>query len=283
MKFRFLAPAVITAIMLLAGTALAADPMYDKLQQQLVKDGFNQAQIAKFYDDPQCFFSKGMVIMFFQHDESKLDYKQFESAEDIANCKAYLNKHKQYFDKAEAEYGVPREVITAIILVESRLGSHLGKSKAFNVLSTMAALQDDDIRQKFYDLAENEKRLPREKFMDRAVKRSTWAYKELKALLTYANKYDIDPFYFQSSYAGAIGYCQFMPSNIIPYGADGDGDGVINLFVDADAICSVASYLKKNGWGGMNISLEQQRKAIHRYNHSNYYVDCILAVAAKLK
>lgn len=282
MKFKFLAPAAIAAMMFLAGSALAADSLYDKLQKQLVQDGFDQTQIAKFYDDPQCFFSKGMVIMFFQHDESKLDYKQFESDTDIANCKAYLNSHKQSFDKAEAEYGVPREIITAIILVESRLGTHLGKSKAFNVLSTMAALQDDEIRQKFYEMAENEKRLPREKFMDRAIKRSSWAYKELKALLTYANKYAIDPFYFQSSYAGAIGYCQFMPSNIIPYGADGDGDGIINLFTDADAICSVANYLKKNGWGGMNISLEQQRKAIHRYNHSNYYVDCILAVAAKL-
>lgn len=282
MKFKFFAPAAIAAIMFLAGSVLAADSMYDTLQKQLVQDGFDQAQIANFYDDPQCFFSKGMVIMFFQHDESKLDYKQFESDTDIANCKAYLNSHKQYFDKAEAEYGVPREIITAIILVESRLGTHLGKSKAFNVLSTMAALQDDEIRQKFYEMAENEKRLPREKFMDRAIKRSSWAYKELKALLTYANKYNLDPFYFQSSYAGAIGYCQFMPSNIIPYGADGDGDGMIDLFIDADAICSVANYLKKNGWGGMNISLEQQRKAIHRYNHSNYYVDCILAVASKL-
>lgn len=282
MKFKFLAPAAIAAVMLLVSSALAADSMYDALQQRLVQDGFDQAQIAKFYDDPQCDFAEGMVILFFQHDESKLDYKQFESDADIANCKAYLDSHKTYFDKAEAEYGVPREIITAIILVETRLGTHLGKSKAFNVLSTMAALQDDEVRQKFYEMAENEKRLPREKFMERAVKRSSWAYKELKALLTYANKYDIDPFYFKSSYAGAIGYCQFMPSNIIPYGADGDGDGVIDLFVDADAICSVANYLKKNGWGGIQISLEQQRKAIHRYNHSNYYVDCILAVASKL-
>lgn len=283
MKLRFLAPAMLMAFMFLAGTAIAADSLFDKLQQQLVNDGFDKEQISKFYDDKECFFSKGMVIMFFKHDESKLDYKQFESDEDITNAKAYLAKNAQYFDKAEADYGVPREIITAIILVESRLGSHLGKSKAFNVLSTMAALQDDDIRQQFYVMAEDDKRLPREQFMSRAEKRAVWAYKELKALLTYANKYDIDPFYFKSSYAGAIGFCQFMPSNILPYGADGDGDGIIDLFKDGDAICSVARYLQKNGWGGLSIGVEQQKKAIHRYNHSSYYVDCILAVANKLK
>lgn len=283
MKLKFTALILILGLVLCAGQATAADPLYDKLQQRLVNDGFNKEKISKFYNDPQCFFSKGMVIAFFKHDESKLDYKQFESAEDIANCLAYLKANKAWFDKAEADYGVPREVITAIILVESRLGSHLGKSKAFNVLSTMAALQDEDVREKFYIMAEDEKRLPREQFMSRAGKRAAWAYKELKALLTYAAKYDIDPFYFKSSYAGAIGYCQFMPSNIIPYGADGNGDGVIDLYINADAICSVAKYLKQNGWGGLNISVEQQRKAVHRYNHSNYYVDCILSVAGILK
>lgn len=283
MKLKFTAPMIIMGLVLCAGTTLAADTLYDKLQQRLVNDGFNKEQISKFYNDPQCFFSKGMVIAFFKHDESKLDYKQFESAEDIANCHVYLNKYKAYFDYAEAAYGVPREIITAIILVESRLGSHLGKSKAFNVLSTMAALQDADVLEKFYIMAEDEKRLPREQFMNRAEKRAAWAYKELKALLAYGAKYDLDPFYFKSSYAGAIGYCQFMPSNIIPYGADGNGDGIIDLYNDADAICSVANYLKKNGWGGMNISVEQQRKAVHRYNHSNYYVDCILSVASILK
>lgn len=283
MRFKAAVAAVVLSLLLGVGMAWAADPLYDKLQDRLVKDGFDREQIAKFYNDPECFFSKGMVIAFFKHDESKLDYKQFESAEDIAKCREYLKTYKTTFDYAEATYGVPREVITAIILVESRLGSHLGKSKAFNVLSTMAALLDADVKEKFYVMAEDAKRLPREQFMNRADKRSVWAYKELKALLNYANKYGFNPFYFKSSYAGAVGYCQFMPSNILPYGADGNGDGVIDLFVHEDAICSAANYLKKNGWGGLNISVEQQRKAIHRYNHSDYYVNCILAVAGILK
>lgn len=283
MKLRFGILAILMVLVFWAGSAAASDPLYDKLKQQLINDGFNKEQINRLYDDKECFFAKGMVIMFFRHDESKLNYKQFESDEDIANAKTYLAQHKPYFDKVEAAYGVPREIITAILLVESRLGTHLGKSRAFNVLSTMAALQDKDVREKFYVMAEDDKRLPRDQFMARAEKRAVWAYKELKALLTYAGKYNINPFYFKSSYAGAIGYCQFMPSNIMPYGADGNGDGMIDLFVDADAIFSVASYLKKHGWSGLNISLEQQRKAINRYNHSSYYVDCILAVASKLK
>lgn len=283
MKLKIIITALMIAMMLTGGSALAADPLFDKLQRQLVSEGYDPERIAGFYNDKRNTFAEGMVISFFKHDESKLDYKQFESAEDIANCRQYLANYKAAFDYAETVYGVPREVVTAIILVESRLGRHLGKSRAFNVLSTMAALQFDDVRQKFYIMAENERRLPREQFMDRAVKRSTWAYKELKALIDYAEIYGFDPYYFTSSYAGAIGYCQFMPSNILPYGVDGNGDGVIDLFTHEDAICSVASYLNKNGWSGAGISVEQQRKAVHRYNHSNYYVDCILAVAAKMK
>jgi len=92
----------------------------------------------------------------------------------------------------------------------------------------------------------------------------------------------MDPTAIASSYAGAVGYAQFMPTNILAYAQDGDQDGRIDLLVHADAIASIANYLKRHGWRP-GISREQQEKAIYAYNPSSFYVNAILKVADLLK
>ena len=92
----------------------------------------------------------------------------------------------------------------------------------------------------------------------------------------------MDPTTIKGSYAGAMGISQFMPSNIAPYAKDGNADGQVDLFVHADAISSVASYLKHYGWKP-GISREQAFKVVYHYNHSKYYVNTILDIADKLK
>mgnify|MGYP002390767984 CR=1 FL=1 len=80
---------------------------------------------------------------------------------------------------------------------------------------------------------------------------------------------------------GAIGWSQFLPSNVPRYGADGDGDGKIDLFQPDDAIFSVANYLRAFGWRP-TASRAEKEKAVHRYNHSTPYVDAVLTLAAML-
>jgi membrane-bound lytic murein transglycosylase B len=67
--------------------------------------------------------------------------------------------------------------------------------------------------------------MSRKKFEKKADQKASWAYRELKAFLTYTEKEGMDPTTIKGSYAGAMGISQFMPSNIAPYGKDGNADG----------------------------------------------------------
>jgi membrane-bound lytic murein transglycosylase B len=81
---------------------------------------------------------------------------------------------------------------------------------------------------------------------------------------------------------GAVGICQFMPSNILRFGVDGDGDGTVNLFHASDAMHSLANYLKYHGWKP-GLSREKQNRVLRHYNNSATYANTILAVADALR
>lgn len=275
-------------LILLAGTWLpagAADSprFFDSLETRLIADGFDSDRIKTLFANPDVSFEKKGVSAYFMHNESKLNYKQFTRVWNVSSAKAYMQAHQAALDAAQQTYGVDKEVITAIILVETKLGTYTGNKSVINTLSTLAAMAEDAPRQVIWEnLPDNERRMSRKKFEKKADQKSSWAYRELKAFLTYTEKEAMDPTTIKGSYAGAMGISQFMPSNIAPYGKDGNDDGRIDLFVHADAIASVAGYLKHYGWKP-GISREEAFKVVYHYNHSKYYVNTILDVAEKLK
>jgi membrane-bound lytic murein transglycosylase B len=166
--------------------------------------------------------------------------------------------------------------------VETRLGEYVGSGSILNTLSTMAALSDPQVLEAFWEKVPAERRLERTAFEKKAKQKSGWAYDELKALLKYAKRENLSPETIVGSFAGAMGIAQFMPSNILAYGQDGNGDGRINLYEDADAIYSIAAYLKNYGWKP-GIDRKQASKVVYHYNHSKYYVNAILKIADLLE
>ena len=86
----------------------------------------------------------------------------------------------------------------------------------------------------------------------------------------------------KGSYAGAMGISQFMPSNIPELAKDGNNDGSIDLFNHADAIASIAFFLKRHGWKP-GISKKKARKVVHHYNHSDQYVAAVLKISILLE
>jgi membrane-bound lytic murein transglycosylase B len=281
------APVLLLALVFLGSWATAAaaqekNDYFVGLRQRLVADGFPAEAVSRLYSRPEVSIEADGVSRFFVHSEAKLNYDQFSTPESVERAQRYLLENIAVLQAAEAAYGVDKRVITAILLVESRLGTMSGSRSALNILSTLAALTDPAFQEIFWQIIPPERRITRERFDERVQKRAEWGYRELKALLRYAEREGIDPALIVGSYAGAVGYAQFMPTSILAYGQDGNQDGRIDLLVHADAIASIANYLKRHGWQP-GIGREKQEKAIYAYNPSSYYVNAILKVADLLK
>ena len=269
----------------LSACAQEAGLNFRSLEIRLINDHgekYQPSQIRNLLENSGVEFEVKTVASYFQHKEAKLNYDQFLSPESIEKAQKYINDHKATLDKTEQEYGVDKNVITAIMLVETRLGKNVGSSSVLGVLSTMAALEDPDIRELFWNQIPKDNRISKEEYEIKAPQKAKWAYNELKAFIKYIEREGLDPYSIYGSYAGAMGLAQFMPSNILMLAKDGDQDGHINLFNHEDAIVSIANYLKHYGWKP-GITQEDAYEVIYHYNHSKYYVDTILKISEKLK
>jgi membrane-bound lytic murein transglycosylase B len=277
----------LTCFLIFSLPACAQEPdlNFRSLEIRLINDQnekFQPDKIKNLFEDKGVEFEIKTVASYFQHKESKLNYDQFLSDESIEKARQYQLDHKADLEKAENEYGVDKNVITAIMLVETRLGKNVGSSCVINVLATMASLEDPDIRELFWKQIPESNRISKEEYDVKAPQKAKWAYEELKAFLKYVDREGIDPSSINGSYAGAMGIAQFMPSNVLTLAKDGNQDGSINLFHHEDAIVSIANYLKRYGWKP-DITPEQAYDVVYHYNHSKYYVTTILKIRDKLK
>lgn len=140
----------------------------------------------------------------------------------------FWNEHADTLARAEAEFGVPAEIIVGIIGIETVYGRNTGQFRVVDVLTTLGFA---------YPEAPNK------------VARMAFFRGELENTLLLARKQSIDPFSLLGSFAGAVGLPQFMPGSILSYAVDFNQDGAIDLRGSPqDAIGSVANFLVKHGW-----------------------------------
>ena len=139
---------------------------------------------------------------------------------------AFWRANKGWLNLAEERFGVPAEIIVGIIGVETLYGQQVG---TFRVLDALATLSFD--------------------FPKGRKDRSAFFRDELAHFLLMCQQEGSDPVAAKGSFAGAMGLPQFMPSSVLKYAVDFDGDGHIDLHGStADVIGSVANYLAKFGW-----------------------------------
>jgi membrane-bound lytic murein transglycosylase B len=227
--------------------------VFDGVVKRLEKEGFSRAEIEQIFFDLrlQIYNDIGKIK------KNKVDY--FEktldlfSLESIGRGRRFLAENKAIFEKAEQQFQVSKEVIVAILRLETNFGSFLGQRRLINTFCSMLVLNFQK------EFAEN----------------------ELVNLLLMARKNHEDPFNYYGSYMGAFGLCQFLPSSYLQYGVDGNGDGRIDLNNVADAVMSVARYLRTHGW--KKGDFYRQKEAILNYNHDLPYALAIITYANFLK
>jgi membrane-bound lytic murein transglycosylase B len=140
----------------------------------------------------------------------------------------FWNRYTAELERAQQEFGVPAEIIVGVLGVETMYGQAAGKFRVVDSLTTLA-----------FAYPETPNREPR----------MAYFRNELKQALLYARETNVDPLSLHGSFAGAIGWPQFMPGSIRRYAVDFDGDGKIDLRNSAvDAIGSIASFLSQHGW-----------------------------------
>ena len=203
------------------------------------------------------------------------------TANNMSAARKFLAEHETELQSMKERFGVDPEIAAAILLVETGLGTFLGKEGALKSLASMATCRDpEEMRPYLKGYAFNDATLVW--LQDVMPRRADWAYSELKALLDYGRDGRADILAMPGSVYGAVGLCQFMPSNIKPYGVDATGKGWADLFTVPDAVHSLANYLKEHGWQE-NLSAAEKHGIIMRYNHSARYANTIITVADYLK
>ncbi|WP_437422506.1 lytic murein transglycosylase B [Stutzerimonas chloritidismutans] len=140
----------------------------------------------------------------------------------VAQGVDFWRENEAALTRAEAEYGVPAEIVVAIIGVETFYGRNTGGHRVIDALATLGF--DYPPRQPFFR-------------------------QQLKEFLLLAREEQVDPLTLTGSYAGAMGLPQFMPSSFRAYAVDFDADGHIDIWKNpVDAIGSAANYFKQHGW-----------------------------------
>lgn len=156
----------------------------------------------------------------------------------IQEGKAFIQEHEKVLSQIESSFGVPKEIITAILGVETYYGKIQGK---FSVLDSL------------YTLAFH---YPR---------RANFFQKELQEYLAFTHEENLDPRMLKGSYAGAMGVPQFISSSYRRYAIDFANAGQKDLFHNmTNAMASVANYLKKHGWEKSSvIAIRLQAKQLN--------------------
>lgn len=174
---------------------------------------------------------------------------QFIQPDNIQKGVLFWQQYQATLNRAQQIYGVPAEIIVGIIGVESRWGRVMGRTRIIDALATLA----------FY--------YPR---------RASFFSHELETFLVMARDEHIDPLALRGSFAGAMGYGQFMPSAFKNYAVDFNNDGQINLWDSVDAIGSIANYFKQYGWvknHPIAIPVRGQASKLDSGYHTRYSIE----------
>lgn len=212
----------LTAMPVLANPELPELPRF--IDKMVIEHGFDQAELEQVFAEVEV---KDSILKAISRPAEKskpwYEYRDiFLTGTRIAGGVAFWEQHKEALAQAEQTYGVPAEIIIAILGVETRYGGNVGGYRVIDALSTLAF---------------------------RYPPRSPFFTSELEHFLILTREEQMSQLAPVGSYAGAMGLGQFMPSSYRAYAVDFDKDGHRDIWTNpTDAIGSIANYLAVHGW-----------------------------------
>lgn len=212
----------LTALPVLANSELPDLPQF--INKMVAEHGFDQQELEQVFAEVEV---KDSILKAISRPAEKskpwYEYRNiFLTESRISGGVEFWEKHKEALSQAEQTYGVPAEIIIAILGVETRYGGNVGGYRVIDALSTLAF---------------------------RYPPRSPFFTSELEHFLILTREEQMSQLEPVGSYAGAMGLGQFMPSSYRAYAIDFDKDGHRDIWTNAtDAIGSIANYLAVHGW-----------------------------------
>ncbi|NLO79396.1 MAG: lytic murein transglycosylase B [Xanthomonadaceae bacterium] len=200
-----------------------ADELEEFIQAVASRHDFEAAELRRLLEQAE---PRQDIIDAISNPAERLPWHRYRPiflrSERIEHGVAFWNKHADLLQRISAEYGVPPEILVAIVGVETFYGRYKGRHRVLDALATLGFNYP-----------------PRAEFFRR----------ELEQFLLLVREEGLDPLQLTGSYAGAMGMPQFIPSSYRNYAADGDGDGRRDLFNStADILASVANYFRRHHW-----------------------------------
>ena len=218
-----------TAWLVLFAAASSADysqhPEAKKFVNEMVaKNGFSRAELNGWLEKAEK--KQSIIDAISRPAEQSKTWKEYRPifmvSARIENGVKFWRENRSELERAETQFGVPAEVIVAIIGVETSYGRNMG---GYNVLDALTTLAFD------------------------YPARAPFFRSELENYFLLVREQKHSPLEFKGSYAGAMGYGQFMPSSYRKWAVDFSGDGFTDIWkTPSDAIGSVANYFKEHGW-----------------------------------
>jgi len=291
-------PGVLALVaVLLFSVPIVAEPNKDSYAQQqleqlktrLIDDGIDPIIVNQYFADSRFSIIPELLRVNIKQPSGTAGYQRFLGDASVRTAAGFLEINRETISGVLQDSPVTPEVVVAILNVESSLGSYKGTYPLMNVFTSLSLLETEpitDVAPEFWNvvldgISATEEDAARAKATKRAKSKARWAYKELRTILRMAQDGHFDPLDVKSSWAGAYGLPQFIPTSAEAYGRDGNGDGFVDLNTLPDAVASIGHYLKIHGYREDNP--KKRRKAVWHYNHSDEYVDCILSLTDKIR
>lgn len=258
------------------------------IERMVEEEGFEREEVAGWLEAAR--HDETVIERISEPAEKVLEWGEYREIfltdERVERGRQFMAEHREALERAEARYGVPAELVTAIIGIETFYGRHAGNDRVLDALVTLGFGYP-----------------PRADFFR----------DELRHFLVLAREQGFDPREPKGSYAGAMGFGQFIASSYRRFAVDFDGDGTVDLFDSpVDAIGSVAHYFHAHDWrpgapvamplaewrGPVGETRLLQLKAdgetrywighanfdvTTRYNHSDLYAMAAWALAQQLR